>query len=110
VWLPKIRLFESHPFTIVATSPTELIVSSYDGFTKALHNFATKNPGTAIRASLDGPYGTFPDPTDFDKVVLVAGGSGASFTFGLASNMLQRMHDNSDKQIDFIWAVRDRGL
>lgn len=109
VWLPKIRLFETHPFTIVATGPTELIVNSYDGFTKDLHAYATKNPGATIKASLDGPYGTFPDPTDFDKVVLVAGGSGATFTFGIASNMLQRMPEHSDKEIDFIWAVKERG-
>ncbi|KAI0134606.1 ferric reductase NAD binding domain-containing protein [Xylariales sp. AK1849] len=108
VWLPRIRLFETHPFTIVATSPTELIVNTYSGFTKDLHRCATKNPGASLRVSLEGPYGTFPDPMDFDKVVLVAGGSGASFTFGIASNMLQRMTEKSNQQVDFIWAVRDR--
>jgi predicted ferric reductase len=109
VWLPRIRLIESHPFTIVATAPTELIVNSYDGFTKDLHKYAAEHPGAQLKASLDGPYGKFPDPADFDKVVLVAGGSGATFTFGIASNMLERIAEDSDKQIDFIWAVKDRG-
>ncbi|KAI1850219.1 hypothetical protein JX265_002116 [Neoarthrinium moseri] len=108
VWLPKVRLFETHPFTIVATSPTELIVNTYSGFTRDLHKYALKNPGASLRVSLEGPYGTFPDPIDFDKVVLVAGGSGASFTFGLASNMLSKMTETSDKQIDFIWTVKER--
>ena len=52
---------------------------------------------------------TFPDPMDYDKVVLLAGGSGATFTFGIAANMLQRMTPQSEKQIEFIWAVKDRG-
>lgn len=109
VWLPKIRLFETHPFTIVTNSPTELIVNSYSGFTRDLAKYARENPGALLKVSLEGPYGTFPDPFDFDKVVLLAGGSGASFTFGMASNMLQKMTAESDKQIEFIWAVKERG-
>ncbi|KAK7991930.1 hypothetical protein PG988_000724 [Apiospora saccharicola] len=108
VWLPRVRLFETHPFTIVATSPTELIVNSYNGFTRSLHKYATKNPGATLRVSLEGPYGTFPDPILFDKVICVAGGSGATFTFGMASNMLQKMTKNTKSSIDFIWAVRSR--
>ncbi|KAK8017952.1 hypothetical protein PG991_007142 [Apiospora marii] len=108
VWLPRVRLFETHPFTIVATSPTELIVNSYNGFTRSLHKYATKNPGATLKVSLEGPYGTFPDPILFDKVICVAGGSGATFTFGMASNMLQKMTENTKSSIEFIWAVRSR--
>ncbi|KAK6851169.1 hypothetical protein PG987_000803 [Apiospora arundinis] len=108
VWLPRVRLFETHPFTIVATSPTELIVNSYNGFTKSLHNYAAKNPGATLKVSLEGPYGTFPDPILFDKVICVAGGSGATFTFGMASNMLQKMTKSTKSSIEFIWAVKSR--
>ncbi|KAK9774496.1 putative Ferric reductase like transmembrane component [Seiridium cardinale] len=106
VWLPKVRLFETHPFTIVSNSPTELIVNAYSGFTRDLAKYARENPGAVLKVSLEGPYGTFPDPIDFDKVLLVAGGSGASFTFGMASNMLEKMTGHSDQQIEFIWTVR----
>ncbi|KAK8069487.1 hypothetical protein PG994_006103 [Apiospora phragmitis] len=108
VWLPRVRLLETHPFTIVATSPTELIVNSYNGFTRSLHKHATKNPGATLKVALEGPYGTFPDPILFDKVICVAGGSGATFTFGIASNMLQKMTENTKSSIDFIWAVKSR--
>lgn len=106
VWLPKIRTFETHPFTIVASSPMELIVNTYSGFTRDLHKYALKNPGATLKVSVEGPYGTDPDPLDFDKVVLVAGGSGATYTFGIAADMLERMGENSKQQIDFIWAVK----
>ncbi|KAI1116360.1 ferric reductase NAD binding domain-containing protein [Nemania sp. NC0429] len=108
VWIPQIRAFETHPFTIVATEPMELIINTYSGFTRDLHLFAAKNPGASIRASAEGPYGTFPDPMDYDKVVLVAGGSGATFTVGLAADMLRRLSPDSPKKIEFIWATRSR--
>lgn len=108
-WFPMTRAFETHPFTIVASDPMELVINSYSGFTRDLHKYALQNPGGSLRASVEGPYGTDPDPLDFDKVVLVAGGSGATFTFGIAADMLERMAENSTQQIDFIWAVKGQG-
>ncbi|KAI1428595.1 ferric reductase NAD binding domain-containing protein [Xylaria sp. FL1777] len=108
VWLPHIRAFETHPFTIVATEPLELIINTHSGFTRDLHRYAHQNPGASLTVSVEGPYGTFPDPMEYDKVVLVAGGSGATFTVGLAADMIQRMHLDSAKQIEFIWVSRNR--
>ncbi|KAI0386734.1 ferric reductase NAD binding domain-containing protein [Hypomontagnella monticulosa] len=106
VWLPAIRALESHPFTIVANDPMELVINTYSGFTRDLHKYALQHPGASLRVSAEGPYGTLPDPMDFDKVVLVAGGSGATFTFGMAADMLRRMSADSQQKIDFIWAVK----
>ncbi|KAK1828176.1 hypothetical protein QBC39DRAFT_290088 [Podospora conica] len=109
VWIPAIRRFETHPFTIHGTGPVEFTVKAQDGFTRDLHKYATENPGVAVRASVDGPYGTFPDPMEFDKVVLIAGGGGATFTFGLAVNVLERLGGDGEaagKKIVFVWAVQ----
>lgn len=109
IWLPKIRSLEMHPFTIAATNPLEFVVASYDGFTRDLHTFAKKNPGAKIRASVEGSYGTFPDPTAYDKIVLIAGGSGASFTTGMALNLLKRITASSRHSVTFVWMVKDYG-
>lgn len=109
MWIPGVRFFETHPFTIASTSPVEFVVHAQDGFTRDLHKYAMQNPGARLLASCDGPYGTFPDPMAFDKVVLIAGGSGATFTFGLAVNMLERMGPESTRDIVFIWAVKKHG-
>ena len=109
VWIPAIRKFETHPFTIHKTGPVEFTVKAHNGFTRDLHRYATENPGAQVRASIDGPYGTFPDPMEYDKIVLIAGGGGATFTFGLAVNVLERMKDQTHKNIVFIWAVRQHG-
>jgi predicted ferric reductase len=42
-------------------------------------NMRLKNPCRVLKASVDGPYGSVPDFTQFDKVIFIAGGSGASF-------------------------------
>lgn len=112
LWVPKIRLIETHPFTIVSATPTslELVIAAYDGFTNDLHDYAVKNPGASLRASIDGPYGALPNFGKVaDKVILIAGGSGASFTFGVALDMIKKLPESSKLSIDFIWTVREPG-
>ncbi|KAK3342994.1 ferric reductase NAD binding domain-containing protein [Neurospora tetraspora] len=106
IWIPAVRKFEMHPFTIHKTNSLEFTIKAQNGFTRDLHQHAVANPGISVRASLDGPYGTFPDPMDYDKIVLIAGGGGATFTFGLVANILERLHDEPHKTITFIWAVK----
>ncbi|TEA13976.1 Ferric/cupric reductase transmembrane component 2 [Colletotrichum sidae] len=107
LWIPKIRALEMHPFTIASTSPLTFVINSYDGFTRQLHEYATRNPGATLKASVEGSYGTFPNPADYDKIVLVAGGSGASFTFGTALNLISRLGPGSRHSVVFVWMVKD---
>ena len=109
VWIPAIRKFETHPFTIHRSSPVEFTAKARNGFTSDLHKYALEHPGASVKASVDGPYGTFPDPMEFDKIVLIAGGGGATFTFGLAVNILERMDEDAPKNVVFIWAVKKHG-
>ncbi|KAI2786945.1 hypothetical protein POX_g09342 [Penicillium oxalicum] len=103
LWMPSLRFFESHPFTLVSNSPVEFLIREYDGYTHDLVNLARQQPGVRLRCSVDGGYGQIPDYTKFDHVVLVAGGSGASFTFALALAILK---EHSTRTIDFIWSVK----
>jgi predicted ferric reductase len=110
LWLPKIRRVEMHPFTVVSTNPLELVVSAHNGFTKDLLSFASKNSGARFRASCDGPYGTLPNFSKFDHVILIAGGSGASFTLGVAVNLIRKSHAFANQPIiHFIWVIREHG-
>ncbi|KAL7786264.1 ferric reductase NAD binding domain-containing protein [Trichoderma ceciliae] len=107
LWIPSIRTCETHPFTIASMDPLEFVVSSHDGFTQDLHQYAMKNPGATVKASVEGPYGTLPNASEYERVVLVAGGSGSTFTFGMALNMLKDMSaEQQQKKITFIWVVK----
>ncbi|OHW94917.1 ferric reductase like transmembrane component [Colletotrichum incanum] len=107
LWIPKIRALEMHPFTIAAMDPLEFVINSYDGFTRDLHKYALRNPGATLKASVEGSYGTFPNPAEYDKVILIAGGSGASFTVGTALNLLKQLTRNSGQSIVFVWMVKE---
>lgn len=109
LWVPSVRYLEMHPFTIAASDPLEFVVAAYDGFTRDLHSYAQCNPGASLAASVEGSYGSFPNPASYDKVVMVAGGSGASFTVGMALNMLRQMTAGSRQSIVFVWMVKDYG-
>ncbi|KAG6079459.1 hypothetical protein E4U30_000767 [Claviceps sp. LM220 group G6] len=108
LWIPQIRLFQTHPFTIASAEPLEFVIASRDGFTGALHKYAVANPGVRLRASIEGPYGTLPDASAFETVVLIAGGSGASFIFGLAQALLRTKATNHvvTQKVVFVWIVK----
>lgn len=108
LWVPAIRWVESHPFTLVSSNPSEFVIRVYDGFTRDLYKAAQRSPGRVLRCSVDGPYGQVPNFRRFEKVILVAGGSGASFTFAIALDLVEKL-DTAVKTIDFIWAVRQQG-
>jgi predicted ferric reductase len=109
LWIPTIRGVETHPFTVISTNPLEFVVAAYDGFTSDLHNFALKNPGKALTASIDGPYGSVPDFTGATKVIFIVGGSGASFSLGVALDLLRKLGSSNNTSIEVIWAIRHQG-
>ncbi|TWU71183.1 hypothetical protein ED733_001259 [Metarhizium rileyi] len=106
LWIPRLRLFETHPFTIASADPLEFVVASHNGFTADLHKHALDYPGVPLKASIEGPYGTVPKASSFETAILVSGGSGASFTFGLANTLLRRVRSSNTKRIIFVWIVK----
>lgn len=110
LWIPSLRLVETHPFTLVSNEPAEFLIRPCDGFTSDLYKAAQKQPGRLLRCSLDGAYGQVPSFANFDRVVLVAGGSGASFTFAIALDLVKKAAvAHTTKRIDFVWAVKRLG-
>ncbi len=107
VWIPAIRAFETHPFTIASATNTEFVVRKQTGFTADLHEYAQQHPNGELRAFLDGPYGTVPNFRTFEKVVLIAGGSGASFTFAVALDFITQTKNKRTKAIEFVWVVKE---
>lgn len=109
LWIPAIRPFETHPFTVVSAEPLELVIKGHDGFTRDLVRYANNHPGAVLRSSIQGPYNSLAHLGDFSHLVFVAGGSGASFTFGSAIQAL-RLAKSKGKSvhIDFVWSVRHK--
>nr|VWP00534.1 Pre-mRNA-splicing ATP-dependent RNA helicase PRP28 (EC [Ganoderma boninense] len=101
---------EAHPFTI-ASIPEQssldesgerdvvFLIRARGGFTGRLSEHATSNGVCRVPAFIDGPYGCPPDLTRFSTCILIAGGSGVSYTLPHLLNLVRR--------VIFIWAVRE---
>lgn len=72
--------------------------------------------GTPVQVMIDGPYGgSSVDIGEFENVLLVAGGSGATFSLGLLDDIvgrcvkLGRRGGERTKRIEFAWCIKSFG-
>ncbi|KIM37682.1 hypothetical protein M413DRAFT_448216 [Hebeloma cylindrosporum] len=137
------RVFESHPLSVFSAPPDvscitsmptgiSLGVRAVGDWSKALNSFA--NQGVAeirarsqekhaddplelpVQVMVDGPYGGCSvDLGGYETVVLIAGGSGITFTLGLLDDIVGRCvrkgRENGERtrRIEFAWCVRSFG-
>jgi NAD(P)H-flavin reductase len=94
---------------MISRDPIEFVISARDGFTKDLFEAACEKPGRRVRAGVEGAYGNVPAVTGYERVVLFAGGSGATFAFALAVEWAKKQDLESLKSLDFVWSVRTAG-
>ncbi|KAI9653334.1 MAG: hypothetical protein M1829_001319, partial [Trizodia sp. TS-e1964] len=119
--IPKLRYFQSHPFTIASvgqkTSTTnsitnvQFLIKPKKGFTQALKDEAKnskmhhrKSFSHKVTAFIDGPYGAVPNFESFDRTILIAAGSGITFILPIALSLIR---SGRFRSIDFVWAVRN---
>ena len=110
--------FESHPFTIASIRepgdkdhPLVFIIRAMNGFTRHLYNHAASHPGKPVIVLVDGPYGRPPSLDSFSSVVLLAGGSGVSFTLPLLLGIISAVRRNESpvRRVLFVWSVKHHG-
>lgn len=123
VTLPSISNLptEAHPFSIASiperhdrTGGVDVVflIRGRTGFTQRLKNHAIKNGIGSVPAYLDGPYGCPPDLRTFSTCILIAGGSGVSYTLPLLLNLVRENvagGNSAVRRVVFVWAVRDGG-
>lgn len=100
----------SHPFTICSSPsiepgvPSQLVfyIRHQRGFTAKLYEHALANPGASVPVQIDGPYGgvNLQRFRDSDRLLVVAGGSGAGWILPLIERFLRRalINENLSKQ------------
>lgn len=121
------RIFESHPLTILnAPAPLssmctrELILAARvsGDWTRALNESARREEKTCrVNVMIDGPYG---GPTidigEYESVLLVAGGSGATFAIGLLDDIvgrvvnMKRQGGERTARVEFVWCIKSFGM
>lgn len=108
---------EAHPFTIASIPEASedskdrdvvFLIRGREGFTGRLRDLAANGTCT-VPALVDGPYGCPPDLTRFSTCILIAGGSGVSYTLPLLLNLVRQAKSgkSSVKRVVFVWSVRE---
>ncbi|WVQ80616.1 hypothetical protein IAT38_002721 [Cryptococcus sp. DSM 104549] len=111
---------ETHPFSI-ANVPTDesndavFLIRVHSGFTKRLRLALPSDDTTSVPLYIEGPYG-YPHSLDsFSTVLLVAGGTGVTFTSGHFLQIIQnarraqrgkRSKGSCVKRLHLVWHVR----
>ncbi|KAK7032505.1 ferric-chelate reductase Frp1 [Paramarasmius palmivorus] len=139
------RVFESHPLSIMNAPSTTSCLTGINGsgiilgarvrgdWTRALNTYAraektavlSSGPNkldeevisdVPIQVMIDGPYGGCSiDLGRYESILLIAGGSGATFTLGLLDDIvgrcirLGRSGGERTRRIEFAWCVRSFG-
>ncbi|KAI1169809.1 ferric reductase like transmembrane component-domain-containing protein [Nemania sp. FL0916] len=119
LWIPRIGMFETHPYTIATPHPLpgtcicnsiQLVVRSHGGFSKRLNQFAQKCEASGkkemVRAFIIGPYGRPPRWDIFETLVLISASTGASFTLPILESFLASKATKCTKRVDFLLAAR----
>ena len=111
LWFPGISLLQAHPFTATCHGHRgiEFVIKAEGGITQALYELAKRQPGLPVLASADGPYGQPTLEEHHDQVILIAGGSGAAFTFGYLDYLLQLPKAGHSGPIHFLLAIKRFG-
>ena len=106
LWLPRIQALQSHPCTMVSADPVSFILKARDGFTKDLNRHASTLTDMITPATIDSAYGVVPSFEKYDRVLLIAGGSGATWAIAVTMDLLSRGLPN---MLELVWVIRDSG-
>jgi len=111
-------VWEAHPFTISSVPNTDgrrendlvFIVRARDGFTKRLLSHIQKEGKrkSTVECAVEGPYGCPPSLGHFSTAVLIAGGSGVSYTLPQFVGIIHDVNSGRSavRSICFIWVIR----
>ncbi|KAH8690853.1 ferric reductase [Talaromyces proteolyticus] len=118
----------AHPFTIssvphkteVCGHPSEMkfyIKPHGRGFTARIAKFAEGKPHIRVRVFLEGPYSGVNNSflsTNFDRSLVISGGSGAGFSLGLIEDLVRHQLtmtiSDTAKTIQVVYATRHKAV
>lgn len=115
LWIPRLGPFEAHPYTIACAHRVEatcccnsiqLVVRVHAGFSKRIHNFASKNPSIEHTGLVSGPFGVPPRWDTYETMVLIGASTGGSFVIPILESIAATGKDNCTRRIQVILVAR----
>ncbi|CEI38562.1 unnamed protein product [Fusarium venenatum] len=115
LWLPRLGLFEAHPYTIACAhklggtcccNSIQLVVRAHAGFSKRIHEYATKNAASELTGFVSGPYGVPPQWDIYETLVLIGASTGASFVVPILESIAAAQKANCTRRVEVILTAR----
>ncbi|KAM5351114.1 hypothetical protein ACJ41O_003837 [Fusarium nematophilum] len=115
LWLPRLGPLEAHPYTIACAHKLEgtcccgsiqLVVRAHSGFSRRIHEFATKSPTSELTGFVSGPYGVPPRWDIFETLVLIGASTGASFVVPILECVAGAQRENCTRRVDVVLVAR----
>lgn len=121
LWIPRLGLLESHPYTIATPYLTskgchcneiQLAIKAQAGFSRRIFRYAMRAEGlprNSLTGIVLGPYGVPPKWEAYETLILISASTGASFTLPILESMLNNHETICIQRIKFLLIVRERG-
>jgi NAD(P)H-flavin reductase len=120
LWIPRLGLLESHPFTIATPcisskgchcNEIQLAIKTQAGFSRKINRFAVMTQGTSksLTGFIAGPYGVPPKWEAYETLILISASTGASFTLPILESILDNPATICTQRIELLLIVRERG-
>ncbi|KAF5026674.1 hypothetical protein F66182_1223 [Fusarium sp. NRRL 66182] len=115
LWLPRLGPFEAHPYTIACAHKLEgtcccnsiqLVVRAHGGFSKRIHEYATKNSTSELAGFVSGPYGVPPRWDIYESLVLIGASTGASFVVPILESVAAAQKSNCTRRVEVILVAK----
>ncbi|KAL6404191.1 ferric reductase (metalloreductase) [Ilyonectria robusta] len=115
LWVPRLGPIEAHPYTIACAHKLEgtcccnsiqLVVRAQAGFSKRIHEYATKNPTSELTGFVSGPYGVPPRWDIYETMVLIGASTGASFTVPILEGIANAESENCTRRVEVVLIAR----
>jgi hypothetical protein len=81
-------------------------VRAHNGFSKRLHEYATKNSGSELTGFVSGPYGVPPKWNIYETLVLIGASTGASFVVPILESIAAAQKSNCTRRVEIILVAR----
>ncbi|QPC74375.1 hypothetical protein HYE68_005127 [Fusarium pseudograminearum] len=115
LWLPRLGMFEAHPYTIACAHKLEgtcccnsiqLVVRAHSGFSKRIHEYATKNTTSELTGFVSGPYGVPPQWDIYETLVLIGASTGASFVVPILESVAAAQKSSCTRKVEVVLTAR----
>ncbi|KAF4418766.1 Ferric/cupric reductase transmembrane component B [Colletotrichum fructicola Nara gc5] len=116
LWMPRVRLLESHPFVVTSWAEAEqgivdLFIKPRRGFTSSLVRYSNEHVVPRL-ALLSGPHGVSVPVWDYEAVLMVATDHGIAAQAPYLKKLVYGYNNcrGRTRQIHLVWQVTNLGI